>query len=148
MILNEFIKTYGLGCGNDLISIKGYCEEYCQDDVISAEWYDKIKYKVIKRWQTIGGGMYPVEICIQLDDRQVFTPTLEEIMRILPPGTDVIIYDMDNEDEYGEPHILIMGDIVNILRSEYRNKRVLEIKTASEIIDADYEIYVFNEKED
>ena len=69
MILNEFIKTYGLGCGNDLISIKGYCEEYVQDDVISADWYDKIKYKQIKRWQTIGGGMYPVEICIELDDK-------------------------------------------------------------------------------
>lgn len=150
MILNEFIKTYGLGCGNDLISIEGYCEEYCQDDVISATWYDKIKYKVVKRWQTIGGGMYPIEICIELDEKQVFTPTVEEITRILPPGSDVIIYDMDYEDEYGDPQVLTKGNIVTILqlKSEYRNKRVLEIKTASEIVDADYEIYVFDEKED
>lgn len=148
MILNEFIKTYGLGYGNDLISIEGYCEEYVQDDVISADWYDKIKYKQIKRWQTIGGGMYPVEICIELDEKQLFTPTVEEIMRIIPPGSEVIIYDMDNEDEYGDPHVIIIGNIVNILKSKYRNKSVLEIKTASDIIDADYEIYVYEDKEE
>lgn len=130
MTLYEFISTYGNGYGNDLISIKGYCEEYRQDDVISAEWYDKIKYKVIKRWQTIGGGMYPVEICIQLDNSQVFTPTIDEIMRTLSPGSKVIVYDMDDEDEYGDPHILIIGNIVRILASEYRDKRVLELKSA------------------
>ena len=69
MTLYEFISIYGEGYGDDIISIEGYCEEWMQDDVISAEWYDKIKDKVIKRCQTTGGGMYPVEICIQLDDK-------------------------------------------------------------------------------
>lgn len=48
MILYEFIKKYGYpGGGNDLISIEGYCEEYSQEDVTSAEWFDKIKYRPI-----------------------------------------------------------------------------------------------------
>ncbi len=66
MLLDEFISTYGEGYGNDLISIKGFCEEWSQEDVMSAKWYEGIKERTIKRWQTIGGGVYPVEICIEL----------------------------------------------------------------------------------
>lgn len=66
MLLGEFISTYGDGYGNDLISIEGFCEEYSQEDVITAEWYESIRERTIKRWQTIGGDVNPVEICVEL----------------------------------------------------------------------------------
>ena len=78
MTLNDILTRYGdvrhTGdpetdhfFGNDLISIDGFCEEYHQEDVMTSDWYNAIMNKTIKRWQTIGGGMYPVEICIELD---------------------------------------------------------------------------------
>lgn len=100
MTLYEFIRTYGEGdgegYGNDLISIEGYCEEYMQDEVISAEWYDKIKYKVIKRWQTIGGGMYPVEICIQLDDKMDNEREVKRMEKKSFLEIDNILINLDN----------------------------------------------------
>ncbi len=78
MTLNDFLMVYGdvryegdpetdYFHGNHFISIKGYCEETCQQFVMTANWYNTIKNKAIKRWQTIGGGIYPVEICIELE---------------------------------------------------------------------------------
>ena len=100
MTLYEFIRTYGEGdgegYGNNLISIEGYCEEYMQDEVISAEWYDKIKYKVIKRWQTIGGGMYPVEICIQLDDKMDNEREVKRMEKKSFLEIDNILINLDN----------------------------------------------------
>lgn len=73
MKLHDFLITYGgidkeegFYGGNDCISIDGYCEEWSQESVMTAEWYEEIKDRTIGRWQTIGGGMYKVEICITL----------------------------------------------------------------------------------
>ena len=63
MTLHDFLSSYG---GNNCISIDGYCEEWSHESVMSAEWYEEIKDRTIGCWQTIGGGMYKVEICITL----------------------------------------------------------------------------------
>lgn len=75
MTLHNFLSTYGdidaeesFYGGNNCISIDGYCEEVSQEEIMTSDWYAEIKNKKIKRWQTIGGGMYEVEICITLDD--------------------------------------------------------------------------------
>lgn len=75
MTLHEFLSMYGdtyheekIYDGNDCISIDGYCKEWSQEEVMTFGWYEEIKDKTIKRWQTIGGGMYKTEICIFLDD--------------------------------------------------------------------------------
>lgn len=73
MTLHEFLITCGdvdeeerFYGGNNCISIDGYCEELNQESVMTSKWYEKIKYKTIKKWQTIGGGIYKVEIYITL----------------------------------------------------------------------------------
>lgn len=75
MTLHDFLIHYGdvyeeecFYGGNDCISIHGYCEEWSQESVMTSEWYQNIKNKAIKKWQTIGGWMYRVEICITLID--------------------------------------------------------------------------------
>lgn len=75
MTLDNFLNTYGnvdrnenFYGGNDCISIDGYCEEESQEEIMTADWYKAIRNKTIKRWQTIGGGVYKVEICITLRD--------------------------------------------------------------------------------
>lgn len=75
MTLHEFLSIYGDTChkdqiydGNDYISIDRYCEEWKQEEVMTSEWYGEIKDKPIRKWQTIGGGIYETEICIFLDD--------------------------------------------------------------------------------
>ena len=68
MTLSNFVNTYG---GNDLISIDEYCEEYTKDEVLSANWYKEIKGRTIEMWQTIGGGIYPVELCISLLPKKI-----------------------------------------------------------------------------
>lgn len=75
MTLHDFLNSYGdvdenenFYGGNHCISIDGYCEECDQREVMMAKWYNAIKNKHIKRWQTIGGGAYKIEICIDLVD--------------------------------------------------------------------------------
>lgn len=79
MTLHNFLSIYGrvdkkdnYYGGNHCISIEGYCEAASQEEVMTADWYRNIKNKTIKRWQTIGGGMYKVEICIKLEPGRVW----------------------------------------------------------------------------
>ena len=85
MTLEEFLLKYG---GNGCVSIEGYCEEasydyYTEvdDDNLSDDnlnhykptciakepWWNKVKDREIKRWNIIGGGMYKVELWIDLE---------------------------------------------------------------------------------
>lgn len=75
MTLGNFLNTYGetdkkdgFYGGNHCISIKGYCEELSQEEIMVSNWYREIRKKSIKQWQTIGGGIYKVEIYITLKD--------------------------------------------------------------------------------
>ena len=76
MTLDDMLKIYGYKnnyeeCeyyGNDVISIDGFCEEMSQTDIIKSSWYNDIKDRKIAWWQTIGGGMYKVEITIVLEE--------------------------------------------------------------------------------
>lgn len=85
MTLEEFLLKYG---GNGCVSIEGYCEEASYDyytevdeDNLSDDnqnhykptciakepWWNKVKDREIKRWNIIGGGMYKVELWIDLE---------------------------------------------------------------------------------
>ncbi|MCM1506181.1 MAG: hypothetical protein NC177_03460 [Ruminococcus flavefaciens] len=68
MLLGEFMSTYGEGEGNDLISIENFFGSCSQEEIMTSEVYESIKGRTIKSWQTIGGGAYPVEICVFLAD--------------------------------------------------------------------------------
>lgn len=86
MTLGEFLKKYG---NNAYISIKGYCEEtqydyvalpsWVQDEDDMAEfeadvpdclfkerWWDEIKDREVVHWNIILGGIYKVELFIEL----------------------------------------------------------------------------------
>lgn len=85
MTLEEFLLKYG---GNGCVSIEGYCEEasydyytevdednlsddnpnHCKPTCIAKEpWWNEVKDREIKRWNIIGGGMYKVELWIDLE---------------------------------------------------------------------------------
>lgn len=86
MTLGEFLKKYG---NNAYISIKGYCGEaqydyvalpsWVQDEDDMAEfeadvpdclfkepWWDEIKDREVVHWNIIVGGIYKVELFIEL----------------------------------------------------------------------------------
>lgn len=42
-----------------------------KDEVLTADWYKEIKDRTIERWQTIGGGIYSVEVCISLLPKKI-----------------------------------------------------------------------------
>jgi hypothetical protein len=86
MTLEEFLQNYG---GNACISIDGYCEEanydfwtdvkdwelsdnnpnhYKPTCIARESWWDKVKDREIKEWNIIGGGMYKVELWIDLEE--------------------------------------------------------------------------------
>ncbi len=85
MLLEEFLEAYGNGA---CISIKGYCEEELYDYLLDTDvyddaiedkaeyvptclarekWWPKVKDMPVKRWNIIGGGMYRVELVIELE---------------------------------------------------------------------------------
>lgn len=85
MTVEEFLQSYG---GNKCVSIKGYCEEeeydyytdvddyYLSDDnhyipacIIKESWWNEVKNREIKNWNIIGGGMYKVELYIELKEK-------------------------------------------------------------------------------
>lgn len=68
MTLHNLFKI--LDDGTACFSILPYCEEYHGgiDKLKTEEWYRDIKNKQVKRIVTIGGGAYPVETCIELEE--------------------------------------------------------------------------------
>lgn len=64
MTLQNFLRRYD---GDDAVSIKGYCEEWRKEEVLTADWYKKIRRMSIDRWLILGGGMYKIEIWIELE---------------------------------------------------------------------------------
>lgn len=70
MTVQEFLQNYG---GNECVSIEGYCEEkhydYYKPTCIAEEpWWNEVKDREIKEWNIIGGGMYKVELWIDLEE--------------------------------------------------------------------------------
>jgi len=68
MKLKELMNVLedGVAC----FSILPYCEEYGDglDSLKEESWYSEIKDRTVKRIATIGGGIYEVETCIELED--------------------------------------------------------------------------------
>lgn len=86
MDLEDFLCIYG---GNACISIEGYCEEKSYDYYREADewelsdnnpnhykptcialepWWNEVKCREVVEWNIIGGGSYPLELWIKLDD--------------------------------------------------------------------------------
>ena len=86
MLLEEFLQNYG---GGACISIDGYCEEekydfwtdvedwelsdnnpnhYKPTCITRESWWSEVKDSEIKSWNIIGGGCYPVELTITLEN--------------------------------------------------------------------------------
>ena len=85
--LKDFIEIYG---GGACISIDGYCEEASFDyytvpddpDALSnnnpnhyqptclqlAPWWDEVKDRQVKRFNVLGGGMYPLALSVELEE--------------------------------------------------------------------------------
>lgn len=81
--LEQFLRMYGpsgnsgiyvdddgeieiVAYGNALVSIEGVCEEYQHEDVYRADWWHLYREYQVKSFQIIGGGEYPLELCIKL----------------------------------------------------------------------------------
>lgn len=77
MTVQEFLQNYG---GNECVSIEGYCEEnewelsddnpnhYKPTCIAEEPWWNEVKDREIKEWNIIGGGMYKVELWIDLEE--------------------------------------------------------------------------------
>lgn len=86
MTLEEFLKNYG---GNACVSIEGYCEEASYDYYREADewelsddnashlkptciakepWWNEVKGTKVESWNIIGGGIYKVELRIELEE--------------------------------------------------------------------------------
>lgn len=72
MTLENFMELHdgGVACVSIYEYTDGkkhqYCEEENQEDILDAEWFEKIAQREVKRFCVIGGGMYKVELCIEL----------------------------------------------------------------------------------
>ena len=74
MTLKNFMKMHdgGVACVSIYEYNDGkkhqYCEEVYQEVIVDAEWFKKIAQRKVKRFCVIGGGMYKVELCIELKE--------------------------------------------------------------------------------
>lgn len=69
MSLEEFLENYkGCAC----ISIENYCDEQSYDlyPIKNEPWWNEVKDRKVTAWDIIGGGIYPVELIIEIE-RQV-----------------------------------------------------------------------------
>lgn len=77
MTLREFLELHEGGVANDCVSIaegsRGirhqYCEEESQEYILESEWFEKIADRAVVRFCVIGGGMYKVELCIEVAEK-------------------------------------------------------------------------------
>lgn len=72
MTLEELLKNYG---GNAGVSIDGYCEDSFNESLPDMKFWGKIKNRNVKTWNVIGGGSYPVELTIELEEQQKYAIT-------------------------------------------------------------------------
>lgn len=88
LTLEEFLSLYTNNTAT--VSIKGYCEEASFDYLLLPEdeedlsdnnpnhykptcmalesWWNEAKGKTVKYFSVIGGGSYPIELCITLEE--------------------------------------------------------------------------------
>ena len=81
MKLKKFLKMHKDGCCYGCVTIeqlpynherhrfaKAYFEEADQEDILASPEFQRIADKQIDSFSVIGGGMYPVELCIFLKE--------------------------------------------------------------------------------
>lgn len=49
---------------------KKYCEEEEKENIVQSEWFHQLAEREVIRFCVIGGGMYNVELCIELADNR------------------------------------------------------------------------------
>lgn len=80
MTLEDFLLLHDGGCCQNCVSIhqmpydrenhgytKTYFEENSQGDIVASGIFGQIADKKVERFNIIGGGMYPIELCIYLE---------------------------------------------------------------------------------
>lgn len=80
MTLRNFMKLHQEGAATECVSIhqlpydyekkcytKTYFEEADQEEIEESELFKKNKGKQVHHFSIIGGGIYPVELCIYLE---------------------------------------------------------------------------------
>lgn len=84
MTLNKLFELHKDGCAQSCISVhqlpynnekhkyeETYFEEEDQEEITQSNTYKQIKNMQVDHFNVIGGGMYPVELCIYLSqDRE------------------------------------------------------------------------------
>ena len=83
MTLRNFLKLHQDGTATRCVSIhllpyddekhgymKTYFEEADQEKIEASELFKEIRSKQVPHFNIIGGGMYPVELCIYLEGEQ------------------------------------------------------------------------------
>ena len=83
MTLRNFLKLHQDGTATRCVSIhlvpyddekhgymKTYFEEADQEKIEASELFKEIRSKQVHHFNIIGGGMYPVELCIYLEGEQ------------------------------------------------------------------------------
>lgn len=69
MTVKNFLKKHigGVACVSIEEKEKKYFEEENQEDILQSEFFKKIANRPVKKFCVIGGGMYKVELVIELD---------------------------------------------------------------------------------
>jgi hypothetical protein len=83
MTLRNFLKLHQDGTAMGCVSVhllpydhekngytKTYFEEDRQEKIETSELFKEIRGKQVHHFNIIGGGMYPVELCIYLEEEQ------------------------------------------------------------------------------
>ena len=75
MTLRDFLELHEGGCACNCVSISEqsgcqFCEEESQDYILKSEWFKKIADKEVVRFCVIGGGIYKVELCIEIQENK------------------------------------------------------------------------------
>lgn len=63
MTVKEFLQNYG---GNECVSNNP--NHYKPTCIAEESWWNEVKDREIKEWNIIGGGMYKVELWIDLEE--------------------------------------------------------------------------------
>lgn len=84
MTVKNFLKMHQNGCAQSCISIqqlpydhekrcysKTYFEECDQEEILSSDTFKEISSKQVDHFHVIGGGIYPVELCVYVREEQI-----------------------------------------------------------------------------
>lgn len=74
MTLKDFLALHDGGDAMYCVSIKCdseyFCEEESQEYILKSDWFKEIAEREIRRFCVLGGGCYPVELYITIEEEE------------------------------------------------------------------------------